>query len=199
MKRIIIAITGASGAIYGVRLIKALAEAGNEIHLIVSGAARFVMEEELQLSSKALKTTLENFCRHNPKTTLEFHEAGDFTAPPASGSRLFDAMVICPCTMATLGAIASGVGTNLIHRAADVTLKESRPLILVPREMPFGLLHLKNMTALSEAGATLLPACPSFYSRPESIAALVDTVVARVLDHLGIVPARDLSPRWRTP
>ena len=198
MKRIVTAITGASGAIYGFRLIKAMAEAGTEIHLIISGAARFVIEEELQLTQKTFKANLETFCRQNPKTTLEYHEAGDFTAAPASGSKPMDAMVVCPCTMATLGAISSGAGTNLIHRAADVTLKEKRPLILVPREMPLSLIHLQNITQVAQAGATILPASPSFYSRPGSIAALADTVVARILDHLGITPMRELTPRWKT-
>lgn len=199
MKRIIVAITGASGAIYGQRVVRALAEAGTEIHLIISSAGRFVIEEELATEMKTFRATLENYCRLSPTTTLEYHEAGDFTAPPASGSRKFDAMVVCPCTMATLGAMASGAGTNLIHRAADVTLKEKRPLILVPREMPFNLIHLKNMTTLAEAGATILPASPAFYSRPESIAALADTVVARILDQAGVELPRDLVQRWRNP
>ena len=197
MKRIVTALCGASGAIYGLRLVKALAEAGTEIDLIVSTAGLIVAKEELGLSEKQFRETLEGFCQKNADTTLRIHDASDFTAAPASGSCPIDAMVVVPCTMATLAAIATGNGRNLIHRAADVTLKEKRPLVLVPREMPYSLIHLKNMTAAAEAGATILPASPAFYSRPETLEALADTVVARILDHIGVTPARELVPRWK--
>lgn len=118
----------------------------------------------------------------------------EWFAPAASGSNPADAMVVCPCTMGTLAAIAQGLSDNLIERAADVIIKERRPLVLVPRETPFSLIHLRNMTALAEAGATILPANPGFYHRPQSVAAVVDYVVARVLDHLDI--AHGLLPRW---
>jgi 4-hydroxy-3-polyprenylbenzoate decarboxylase len=197
MKRIVTALCGASGALYGLRLVKALAEAGAQIDLIASKAGLLVAEEELGLSEKEFRETLERLCQKNPQATLRFHDISDFTAPPASGSCPVDAMVVVPCTMATLAAIATGNGRNLIHRAADVTLKEKRPLILVPREMPYNLIHLKNMTAAAEAGATILPASPAFYSRPESLEGLADTVVARILDHIGVTPAKDLVPRWK--
>ena len=197
MKRIVIALTGASGSIYGLRLVKALAETGTHMDLIVSKAAFIVAQEELGLSEKAFGETLEGMVAKTPASILHLHDVHDFTAPPASGSCPIHAMVVVPCTMATLAAIATGCGTNLIHRAADVTLKERRPLILVPREMPYSLIHLKNMTAAAEAGATLLPASPAFYSRPKTLEALADTVVARILDHIGITPAQDLVPRWK--
>jgi len=197
MKRIVTGLCGASGALYGLRLVKALAEAGTEIDLIASKAGLIVAEEELGLSEKGFRETLEGFCKKNADTTLRVHDVNDFTAAPASGSCPIDAMVVVPCTMATLAAIATGNGRNLIHRAADVTLKEKRPLILVPREMPYSLIHLKNMTAAAEAGATILPASPAFYSRPETLEALADTVVARILDHIGVTPARELVPRWK--
>jgi 4-hydroxy-3-polyprenylbenzoate decarboxylase len=125
---------------------------------------------------------------------LKVYGREEWFAPAASGSNPADAMVVCPCTMGTLAAIAQGLSDNLIERAADVIIKERRPLILVPRETPFSLIHLRNMTALAEAGATILPANPGFYHRPPSVEAIVDYVVARVLDHLGI-PHR-LLPRW---
>ncbi|BCS97891.1 flavin prenyltransferase UbiX [Desulfoluna limicola] len=197
MKRIVTALCGASGALYGLRLVKALAEAGTEIDLIVSRAGLIVADEELGLSEKEFRETLHGFCKANADTTLRVHDVNDFTAAPASGSCPIDAMVVVPCTMASLAAIATGNGRNLIHRAADVALKEKRPLVLVPREMPYSLIHLKNMTAAAEAGATILPASPAFYSRPETLEALADTVVARILDHIGVTPARDLVPRWK--
>lgn len=198
MRRIIIALTGASGSIYALRLVKALAEAGAQMDLIVSKAALIVAKEELGLPEKEWIESLEGIAQASPGTRLHRHEIDDFTAPCASGSCPVDAMVVVPCTMATLAAIATGCGTNLIHRAADVTLKERRPLILVPREMPLSLIHLKNMTTATEAGATILPASPAFYSRPETLEALADTVVARILDHIGITPAHELVPRWRS-
>ncbi|WP_300669812.1 UbiX family flavin prenyltransferase [Desulfoluna sp.] len=197
MARIVTAFTGASGALYGLRLVKALAEAVTEIDLIASKAALIVAKEELGLSAEAFIETLHALVRSTSGSTLHLHEVNDFTAGPASGSCPVDAMVVVPCTMATLAAIATGCGSNLIHRAADVTLKEKRPLVLVPREMPYNLIHLKNMTAAAEAGATLLPASPAFYSRPQTLEALADTVVARILDHIGVTPAADLVPRWK--
>lgn len=198
MTRIVTALTGASGALYGLRLVKALAEAGTEIDLIVSKAALLVAQEELGLTENKFLETLGGFCRAPSAAPLHIHDAADFTAAPASGSCPVQAMVVAPCTMASLAAIATGNGTNLIHRAADVTLKEKRPLVLVPREMPLSLIHLKNMTAAAEAGATILPASPAFYSKPRTLEALADTVVARILDHIGVTPARELVKRWKS-
>jgi len=197
MKRIVTALTGASGALYGLRLVKALAEAGTQIDLIASNAAFLVIQEELGLSRDAFMETLHGFGQATPAATLHIHDVSNFTAAPASGSCPVHAMVVAPCTMATLAAIATGCGTNLIHRAADVTLKEKRPLVLVPREMPYSLIHLKNMTAAAEAGTTILPASPAFYTVPKTLNALADTVVARILDHIGVTPAQDLVPRWK--
>ncbi|VFQ44069.1 UbiX family flavin prenyltransferase [Desulfoluna butyratoxydans] len=194
MKRIVTALTGASGALYGLRLVKALAEAGAHIDLIASDAAFIVAEEELGLPKEAFLESLRGF----GPDSIEIHAVNDFTAAPASGSCPVHAMVVAPCTMATLAAIATGNGHNLIHRAADVTLKEKRPLVLVPREMPYSLIHLNNMTAAATAGATILPASPAFYSRPDTLEALADTVVARILDHVGITPAKDLVKRWKS-
>lgn len=194
MKRIVTALTGASGALYGLRLVKALAEAGAQIDLIASDAAFIVAQEELGLPKEAF---LESLLGFGPES-IEIHAVKDFTAPPASGSCPVHAMVVAPCTMATLAAIATGNGHNLIHRAADVTLKEKRPLVLVPREMPYSLIHLNNMTAAATAGATILPASPAFYSRPDTLEALADTVVARILDHIGVTPAEDLVKRWKS-
>ncbi len=179
--RLIIAITGASGAIYGKLLLERLAGLGDQIQacgVIFSDNARAVwryelgMEPDLPAASGGDRMTL--------------YAAGDFFAPMASGSSGYDAMIICPCTMGTMGRIASGVSSDLITRAADVMLKERKKLILVPREAPYSLIHLRNMTLLTEAGAIVCPASPSFYSRPATIEALVMTVTDRVLALAGI-------------
>ena len=180
--RILIAITGASGSLYAQRLLDQLAPAGHELHVVLSKYAQSVIAEELpggQLNLPAGAT------RHNLQS---------MHAPFASGSNPPDAMVIIPCTMGTLGRIAHGCSADLLQRAADVVLKEKRKLILVPRETPLNLVHLRNLELLLLAGATILPANPSFYHRPATIEAVVDTVVARVLDHLGVGHA--LAPRW---
>jgi len=179
--RIVIAATGASGAIYLQRLLRALGEGGHEIHLIFSPYARQVVQTEiggLELPSGIIE--------HNDKS---------MNAPFASGSALFDAMVVVPCSMGTIGRIASGTSESLILRAADVFLKEKRPLLLVARETPWNLIHARNVVQTMEAGATFIPAMPSFYSNPESIDELVDTVVWRILDQLG-VPAPNAC-RWQ--
>ncbi len=179
--RWVVAGTGASGAIYLRRLLEALAADGHEIHLVLSPYAKQVAQEEL-----GGLVIPEGVTVHSDKS---------MNAPFASGSALFDGMVIIPCSMGTLGRIAAGTSDSLILRAADVFLKERRTLVLVPREMPWNLIHARNAVTLLEAGARLLPACPSFYSRPATIEALADTVVWRVLDQLGI-PAPHAC-RWR--
>jgi len=197
MKRITLALTGASGMAYGLRLLACLLKAGCRVDLLVSQAARIVARQELDLTLPSASDELARFLRqHLASEAGELHVYGreEWFAPVASGSNPADAMVVCPCTMGTLAAIAQGSSDNLIERAADVIIKERRPLILVPRETPFSLIHLRNMTALAEAGATILPANPGFYHRPTSVDAVVDYVVARVLDHLGIV--HGLLPRW---
>ena len=194
-ERITLAWTGASGMHYGVRLLECLLGAGCRVDLLVSQAARIVARQELDLTLPGDTGELTAMLASRyPGGQLRAYGEKEWFAPAASGSNPADAMVICPCTMGSLAAIAHGLADNLIERAADVMLKEKRPLVLVPRETPFSLIHLRNMTQLAEAGATLLPANPGFYHRPENVAGVVDFVVARVLDQLGI--ANDLLPRW---
>lgn len=180
--RIVIAITGASGSLYAQRLLDALDPAEHEVHLVLSKYAPAVVQEELP-GGLQIKPGV---AQHNLRT---------MHVPFASGSNTADAMVVIPCSMGTLGRIAHGLSDDLILRSADVMLKERRRLILVPRETPLNLIHLRNLELLLLAGATILPANPSFYSRPSSLTELADTVVARVLDHLGVT--HHLLPRWK--
>src|SRR5215469_17459205 len=169
--KLVLAATGASGAIYLQRLLDQIDASANEVHLVMSAFAKQIVHDELG-SLRVPPGVIE----HNDKSmNVSF----------ASGSTLFDAMVIVPCSMGTIGRIAAGTSESLIIRAADVFLKERRKLILVPRETPWSLIHLRNCATLAEAGATILPAIPSFYSRPKSIDDLADTVVHRILDQLG--------------
>jgi len=194
-KKIIVAITGASGGIYGIRLARALLALPVEVYLVVSSSGRQVMMHETGYESGMLETFLRasGAIFHEQAKLIEI-PPDDFSAPIASGSFRQDGMVIAPCSMNTLAAIANGITDNLIHRAADVCLKERRPLILLPRETPLSLVHLKNMVRAAQAGAMILPPSPGFYHRPQTINDLVDGIVARALDHLGL--AHDLSPRW---
>ena len=180
--RIVVAITGASGALYAQRLLDNLDPAAHEIHVVLSAYAHAVLSEELpgglKLPAGAMACQLRSM-----------------NAPFASGSNPPDAMVIIPCTMGTLGRIAHGYSEDVLLRAADVVLKEKKKLILVPRETPLNLVHIRNFELLLLAGAVLLPANPSFYTHPRSIEEVVDTVVARVLDHLGL--PHMLGSRWR--
>lgn len=197
MTRITLALTGASGMAYGLRLLECLLRAGRQVDLLVSQAARIVARQELDLQLPSGNAELVAFFeqRHaGHGGRLNVYGKEEWFAPAASGSNPAAAMVVCPCTMGTLAAIAQGLADNLIERAADVMLKEKRPLILVPRETPFSLIHLRNMTTLAEAGATILPANPGFYHRPESVEQVVDFIVARVLDQLGV--AHDLMRPW---
>ena len=179
--RILVAITGASGALYAQRLLDNLAPGQHEIHVVLSKYAQAVISEELPEGLRL------------PAGAAQ-HGLKSMQAPFASGSSPPDAMVIIPCSMGTLGRIAHGYSEDVLLRAADVVLKEKKKLILVPREAPLNLVHLKNMELLFLAGATILPANPSFYTRPRTVEQVVDTVVARVLDHLGI--AQRLVARW---
>lgn len=184
-------ITGASGAPYAVRLLQALNELGVPVRLIVSQyGMRLLAEESGIVGTDALRAATGDWSR------VELYTSTDRGGTPASGSSPSRGMVICPCSMGTLGSIAAGTSRNLVERAADVALKERRPLILVPRETPLSLIHLENMVRLTRAGATVLPAAPGFYHRPESVAELVDFVVARVLDHLGV--EHGIGRRWRS-
>ncbi len=179
--KLVIAGTGASGAIYLQRLLERLDARAHEVHLLLSAHARQVIAEEID----ALLV---------PEGVIEHADGAGMRVPFVSGSARFDAMVIVPCSMGTLGRIASGASESTLLRAADVFLKERRKLILVPRETPWSLIHARNAVTVLEAGAVLLPACPSFYSRPADVAAVADTIVHRILDHLGL-PAAD-AHRW---
>lgn len=196
-RTIMLAFTGASGMAYGLRLLECLLEADARVWLAYSTAAQIVAKQEcdLVLPAQPREATRSLAARFRaPEGRLTVFGNDDWNAPPASGSNPADAMAICPCTMGTLGAIAGGLADNLIERAADVMLKERRPLVLVPRETPLSALHLENMLKLARVGAAIVPPAPGFYARPASIEDLVDFVVARVLDQLG-VPNR-LGPRW---
>jgi 4-hydroxy-3-polyprenylbenzoate decarboxylase len=193
---LVVGITGASGAPYAVRLLEVLLEADREIHLAISPSGQAVIAEELgrgiDLDRFDLSTLLG---RPAPKTgILHYHHHKNLMAPIASGSFLTAAMVICPCSGSTLSAIAHSMGENLIHRAAEVHLKERRTLVVVPRETPLSLPQLKNMQAIHEAGAVVLPAAPGFYHGAATVADLVDFVVARICDQLGVANA--LIRRW---
>jgi len=179
--KLVIAGTGASGAIYLQRLLGRLDPRVHEIHLLLSAHARQGIAEEIGDLSV-------------PEGVIQHADGPGMHVPFVSGSVRFDAMVIVPCSMGTLGRIASGTSESTMLRAADVFLKERRKLILVPRETPWNLIHARNAVTVLEAGAILLPACPSFYRRPVDVAAVADTVVHRILDHLGL-PAAD-APRW---
>ncbi|HEX7328846.1 MAG TPA: flavin prenyltransferase UbiX [Casimicrobiaceae bacterium] len=195
--RITLAFTGASGMPYGLRLLECLLTGGAEVHVIYSAAAQIVMRQECSLALPAQPREAERVLGERCGASagrLIVHGRDDWLAPMASGSNPGDGMAICPCTMGTLGAVAGGLADNLIERAADVMLKERRSLVLVPRETPLSAIHLENMLKVTRAGAVVLPPCPGFYDGPQSIDDLVDFVVARVLDHLGVESA--LGPRW---
>jgi flavin prenyltransferase len=194
---ITVGLTGASGLAYGLRLIECLIDAQAEISVIYSQAAQIVAKQELDITLPTRPQEAGAFLSERfgaAPGQLQVYGREDWYAPMASGSNPGDAMVICPCSMGTLAAVACGLADNLIERAADVALKERRKLILVPRETPLSLLHLENMTRLARAGALILAANPAFYHRPQYVEDLVDYIVARVLDHLGIPHA--LTTRW---
>jgi flavin prenyltransferase len=180
--RIIVAITGASGSLYAQRLLDNLDPQAHEVHLLLSQYAQSVIAEELPGGLRV-------------PVGVKLHGLKSMNVPFASGSNPFDAMVVIPCSMGTLGRIAHGYAADLLLRAADVILKERKKLILVPRETPLSLVHVKNFELLIQAGALIIPANPSFYTRPQTVEQVVDTVVARVLDHLGV--PQQLAPRWQ--
>ena len=193
---LVVGITGASGAPYAARLLEVLLAADREIHLAISPSGQAVIEQELGRRIDLDAFRVETLLGTAPPTAgrLHYHHYKNLMAPIASGSFLTAAMVICPCSGSTLGALAHSVGENLIHRAAEVHLKERRKLVVVPRETPLSLPQLKNMQAVHEAGAVVLPASPGFYHGAESVADLVDFVVARICDQLGV--ANTLMTRW---
>jgi len=200
-KTITLAITGASGVQYGLRLLECLVQANHQVYVLVSPAAHIVIatETDLKLSARS-EEAQRQLCELYKGETDQIKVFGkeNWMAPIASGSNTAEAMVVCPCSSATLSAIAHGTSGDLIERAADVMLKEQRKLILVNREMPLSAIHLDNMCKLAHLGVTIMPACPGFYHKPESVQDLVDFVVARVLDHLRV--QHQLIPRWgQTP
>ena len=183
-KRIILAVSGASGTLYAAELVRELGGRDDvELHVIISEAARKVMALETDLAPDALT-----------RGAAACHDPSDIAAPPASGSWRHDGMIICPCSMATLAAVANGFGHNLIHRAADVALKERLKLVLVPRETPLSSVHLENMLAATRAGAVVLPASPGFYHRPATIGDLTAQLAGKILDQLDI--PHTLFQRW---
>lgn len=196
---LVVAITGASGSAYAVRLLEVLAAAGQSVHLIVSPAGQQVIGHELGLKIDPAKFLIEQLLPDFDSSEagngrVQIHDYRDFSAGIASGSFHTAGMVICPCSMGTLAAVSQGLSQNLIHRAADVHLKERRKLIVVPRETPLGSIQLSNMKTLADAGAVILPAMPGFYNQPQSIDDLVNFVVGRICDQLGVEQV--LTKRW---
>ena len=187
----VVAVTGASGAPYAVRLLEVLSRARIPVQLVMSSHGWRLLQTESQIGTIAELTEATG----GDWATIEVCDANDRGATPASGSAKSSGMVICPCSMGTVSAIAQGSSRSLIERAADVALKERRPLILVPRETPLSLVHLRNLTTVTEAGATVIPAAPGFYNQPESVGDLVDFMVQRILDHMRVDV--ELTPRWR--
>ncbi|MCG9105991.1 UbiX family flavin prenyltransferase [Laribacter hongkongensis] len=196
-----LALTGASGLPYGLRLLDCLLDHDLEVRLLYSQAAQIVAQQELglRLASRPdeARTALLAWMQRLDDARLRVFGREEWFAPVASGSNPSDAMVICPCTTGTLAAIAHGLSDNLIERAADVSLKEGRKLVLVPRETPLSVIHLENMLTLARAGAVILPPAPGFYTHPRTVADMVDFVVARILDQLGL--PHQLQPRWGEP
>lgn len=190
---LVVAITGASGAPYGLRLVRALAAAGRRVHVVVSAGGARVVNHECDVAVNP-KSPDPAVLAPGHGDLVVGHSCENYGASIASGSYPFGGMAVCPCSMGTLGRIAAGTAENLVARAADVCLKERRPLVLVPREAPLSPIHLENMLRLARAGATIVPASPGFYHHPADVGAVVDFVVARVMEQLGV--AQDLTEPW---
>ena len=200
-KKITLAFTGASGLPYGLRLLECMIQAGCQVHVVCSQSAHIVAKEEMGWTWPKTPLSLKKWFSDTllldnvqQSNALTVYGERDWRAPMASGSNPDDAMVVCPCSMGTLAALASGLSDSLIERAADVMLKERKTLILVPRETPFSTLHLENLLKLSRMGAVILPPCPGFYHQPENISDMVNFIVARILDQLGV--ENTLITRW---
>jgi 4-hydroxy-3-polyprenylbenzoate decarboxylase len=197
VQTVIIAMTGASGAAYTLRLLECCLQAKIQIQFIISQPGQVVlgMETDLKLTGapQKMRQQLADYFNSDP-SLISVYAKDQWTAPVASGSSVADAMVVCPCTMGSLASIAAGTGENLIHRAADVVIKERKKLILVPRETPFSSIHLENMLKLSNLGVVILPPNPGFYQGVTRVSDLVDFIVSRILDHLGV--DNNISPRW---
>jgi 4-hydroxy-3-polyprenylbenzoate decarboxylase len=191
---LVVGVTGASGAPYAARLVERAVRAGRRVHLVATAAGRLVMADELGLGGPADELDLAGIWPPDILAHITYTPAEDLSAPPASGSFDAEAAVIIPCSMNTLAALAAGLAGNLVQRAAYVALKEGRPLVLVPREMPVTRIDLENMARLASVGAVVMPAMPGFYHRPRSVGDIVDFVVAKVLARLGIEHGLDV--RW---
>lgn len=193
-RTLVVGVTGASGTPYAVRLVECAVRAGRHVDLVVTAAGRLVLADEAGLAGSPDAPDLASLWPQDVRAGVTYRPAEALVAPPASGSFRAEAAVVIPCSMNTLAALAHGLAQNLVQRAAQVALKEGRPLVVVPREMPVTPIDLENMARLARAGAVVMPAMPGFYHRPQSVADLVDFVVAKVLDRLGV--AHDLDTRW---
>jgi 4-hydroxy-3-polyprenylbenzoate decarboxylase len=197
MSTYIVGISGASGSPYALRLLQVLVKGGHSVYVSISGDGLSILKDETGLKLKGpeseVRSALENHLKAK-KGQVRYFDENNMYAPVASGSVKVDAMVVIPCSMKTLAAIAQGYASTLIERAADVTLKEKRKLIIVPRETPLSAIHLKNMLTLAELGCHIIPAMPAFYHHPKHVSDMVDFIVGRVLDSMGV--ENDLSPRW---
>jgi len=193
-RMLVVGVTGASGAAYAVRLVECAARAGRRVQLIVTAAGRLVLADETPARFTGSAADFTALWPADVLARIAYTPAEELAAPPASGTFNAEAAVIIPCSMNTLAALAHGLSANLVQRAGAVALKEGRPLVVVPREMPMTQIDLENMARLAAAGAVVMPAAPGFYHQPRSVADLVDFVVAKVLDRLGI--AHDLAVRW---
>jgi 4-hydroxy-3-polyprenylbenzoate decarboxylase len=199
-RSVTVALTGASGMAYGLRLLECLVKSGVRVSLLYTQAAHVVAKQELDIVLPPRATDAERYFSERYGAApgqLRAYGREDWFSPVASGSNPNDAMVICPCTMGTLASLAAGMSDNLIERAADVAIKERRTLVIVPREAPFSVVHLENMLRLARAGAVILPANPGFYHRPTEVEAVIDFIVARIMDHIGV--PHDLMARWGRP
>jgi 4-hydroxy-3-polyprenylbenzoate decarboxylase len=197
MSTYIVAISGASGAPYALRLLQVLVKGGHSVYLSISGDGLSILKDETNLQIKGSETDIQYVLEKHLEAKegqVNYFDEDNMYAPIASGSVKVDAMVVIPCSMKTLAAIAQGYASTLIERAADVTLKERRKLIIVPRETPLSAIHLRNMLTLAEIGCHIIPATPAFYHHPKHVSDMVDFIVGRVLDSMGI--ENDLSPRW---
>ena len=193
-----IAMTGASGSIYGVRLLKYLLQHGHKVYLTITREGKIILKDEVGYSWDGNERLIEKKIKrdlHISKANLQYFNEENFLSPISSGSSMIDAMIVIPCSMKTLSGIAHGYSNNLIERAADVMIKEGRTLILVPRETPLNTIHLKNMLSLSEAGVKIIPPMPAFYNHPVNIDQIVDFIIGKILDSLGI--ENMLYKRWK--
>lgn len=193
-KRLVVAVTGASGALYAVRFLRQAVRHFEQVYVMLSDNAPAVFAQEIGGHLSA-PYSASDYLGEGDWSRITFLNAKDYFTPPASGSFVHDGMVIIPCSMGTLGRIAHGISNDLTTRSADVCLKERRKLILVARDTPLNLIHLRNMVAVTEAGGIILPAIPAFYHQPKTVEDLVDTVVARVLQNLGV--SQGLQPQWQ--